>query len=50
MFLYMSHCNCKTIYPYLFKLNTVVSYDGQAVYILLGENYINTFRVAGLCN
>ena len=36
-------CNLRTTYPNFMKLNIVVSYDGQMICILVGENKINTF-------
>ena len=36
----MSHRNLRTTYPNFMKLNIVVSYDGQMICILFGENKI----------
>ena len=46
----MSHRNLRTTYPNFMKLQIVVSYDGQMICILFGENKIKTFRVTALCN
>ena len=36
----MSQINLRTTYPNFMKLNIVVSYDGQMICILFGENKI----------
>ena len=46
----MSHRNLRMTYPNIMKLNIVVSYDGQMISILFGENKIKTFWVTALCN
>ena len=46
----MSHCNLRMTYPNFMKLDIVLSYDGQTIYILFGENKIWTFWVMRLCN
>ena len=46
----MSHRNLRTNYLNFLKPKIVVSYDGQTLRVLLGENQNKTSRVTGLFN